>query len=51
MYYHALKATAKLTAKEGPYEIYVGGSVSKACVMLFVTMSINILSDCVELLA
>ena len=29
IYYHALKASAELAAKEGPYETYEGCPVSK----------------------
>jgi len=29
IYYHALKASAELAAKEGPYETYEGSPVSK----------------------
>jgi ribonucleotide reductase alpha subunit len=29
IYYHALKASAELAAKEGPYETYKGSPVSK----------------------
>jgi ribonucleoside-diphosphate reductase subunit M1 len=31
IYYHALKASAELAAKEGPYETYAGSPVSKVC--------------------
>ena len=29
IYYHSLKASAELAAKEGPYETYEGSPVSK----------------------
>lgn len=29
IYYHSLKASAELAAKEGPYETYAGSPVSK----------------------
>lgn len=29
IYYHALKASAEIAAKEGPYDTYVGSPVSK----------------------
>jgi hypothetical protein len=29
IYYHALKASCELAAKEGPYETYIGSPVSK----------------------
>lgn len=31
IYYHALKASSELAAKEGPYETYHGSPVSKVC--------------------
>lgn len=31
IYYHALKASSELAAKEGPYETYSGSPVSKVC--------------------
>lgn len=31
IYYHALKASSELAAKEGPYETYDGCPVSKVC--------------------
>jgi ribonucleoside-diphosphate reductase subunit M1 len=33
IYYHALKASAEIAAKEGPYETYAGSPVSKVCLM------------------
>jgi ribonucleoside-diphosphate reductase subunit M1 len=29
IYYHALKTSCELAAKEGPYETYIGSPVSK----------------------
>ena len=31
IYYHALKASSEIAAREGPYETYVGSPVSKVC--------------------
>lgn len=31
IYFHALKASSELAAKEGPYETYNGSPVSKVC--------------------
>jgi ribonucleotide reductase alpha subunit len=35
IYYHALKASAELAAKEGPYETYEGSPVSKVFLSLY----------------
>lgn len=32
IYYHALKSSSELAAKEGPYETYEGSPVSKVCI-------------------
>ena len=37
IYYHALKASAELAAKEGPYETYQGSPVSKVFSLYFIT--------------
>jgi ribonucleotide reductase alpha subunit len=31
IYYHALKASSEIAAREGPYETYEGSPVSKVC--------------------
>lgn len=31
IYYHALKTSSELAAKEGPYETYTGSPMSKVC--------------------
>lgn len=35
IYYHALKTSSELAAKEGPYETYSGSPVSKVCNYVF----------------
>lgn len=35
IYYHALKASSEIAAREGPYETYEGSPVSKVCISDF----------------
>jgi hypothetical protein len=45
MYYHALKASAELSAKEGPYETYDRSPVSKVCFNNFFLIKLLIVSN------
>ena len=45
IYYHSLKASAELAAKEGPYETYEGCPVSKVFFYSFFLIKLLILSN------
>jgi hypothetical protein len=45
IYYHALKASTELAAKEGPYETYEGSPVSKVCFNNLPPIKLLILSN------
>ncbi|VAI62540.1 unnamed protein product [Triticum turgidum subsp. durum] len=45
IYYHALKASAEIAAKEGPYETYDGCPVSKVILFLHRVLAANLISE------
>jgi ribonucleoside-diphosphate reductase subunit M1 len=43
IYYHALKSSAELAVKEGPYETYEGSPVSKVFLSPFQLLMLSVL--------